>query len=165
MVKKIIIVALILTIALGGWLAYYFSDKEVIKRHLGGLAVELGKDGQETPVQMALKMRHIKNMLTVRCQVTIPERGYGERLEQDLIIRYLIYHRSRYALLSVAFEDMVVDIPTKGQAMVQTMVRLQRKKTNQANAVEETHQVELALNRGDKKWLIEKITMPEALVQ
>ena len=165
MVKKLIIVALVLTISLGGWFAYYFSDKVVIKRQLVGLAVELGKEGQETPVQMALKMRQVMNMLPASCQVRIPELGYVELLEQDLIIRYLIYHRSRYALLTVAFEDVVIDIPTKGQAIVQTTVRLQRKKANQADVVEEAQQVELALNKGDKKWLLQAVTMPEALVQ
>lgn len=165
MVKKMIIVALVLTIALGGWFAYYFSDKMVIKRQLVGLGVELGKEGQETPVQMALKMRHVMDMLPVSCQVRIPELGYVEVLEQDLIIRYLMYHRSRYALLSVAFEDVVIDIPAKGQATVQTTVRLQRKKVNQTDVVKEVQQVELVLSKSDNKWLLQAVTMPEALVQ
>lgn len=165
MAKKIFIVALVLAIALGGWLAYYFSDKVVIKRQLTGLAVELGKEGQEPPLQLALKMRQVKNMLAKGCLVTIPERSYSEVLEQDLIIQYLIYHRNRFTLLTLAFENMIIDIPVKGQAAVQATVRLRRQNTAQTDPLEESHQVELALVKGDKKWLFHKVTMPEGLVE
>jgi hypothetical protein len=165
MAKKILIVGLVLVIALGGWLAYYFSDKEVIKRQLAGIAVELGKEGQEPPLQMALKMGKVKNMLAKGCLVTIPERGYSEVLEQDVIIQYLIYHRNCFALLTVAFEDVIVDLPVKGQATVQSTVRLRRQHTGQAEPVEEKHPVTLALVKGDKNWLFHKVTLPEALVE
>jgi hypothetical protein len=165
MVKKIILVTLVLVIALGGWLAYYFSDKEVIKRQLTDLAVELGKEGQESPIQMALKMRQVKNMLGKTCLVTIPERTYHEALEQDLIIQYLIYHRNRYTLLAVAFEDVIINIPAKGQAEVQSTVRLRRQDTTQTDSIEEMHKVEIALVKGDQKWLFDKVILPEALIE
>ncbi len=166
MSKKILIVALVLVMALGGWLAYYFfSDKEVIKRQLTGLAVELGKEGQEPPIQMAMKMRKVKNMLADGCLVTIPERGYSELLEQDLIIHYLIYYRNRFALLTVAFEDVIVDIPLKGKATVLSTIRLRRQNTGQTEMVEESHQVKLALVKSDKEWLFQNVTIPEALIE
>lgn len=165
MVKKTLVVILVLVIALGGWLLYYFSDKVVIKRQLSGLAVELGKEGQEAPIRMALKMHNIQNGLAKSCLVTIPERGYSEALEQDLIIRYLIYDRNRYVLLSVILADVIVDIPTKGQAVVQSTVLIRRQSSAQKEPVEESYQVELALIKSDKKWLLHKITMPEALVE
>ena len=151
--------------ALGGWFTYYFSAKEVIKRQLTGITVALGKEGQETAVQMALKMREVKNMLAESCLVTIPERVYNEALEQDLIIHYLISYRYRYALLTLALEDLRIDIPVKGQAVAQTTVRLRLQSTPQSEPVEESHQVTFSLTRGDKKWLLQTITLPEALVR
>ncbi|MDD3816256.1 MAG: hypothetical protein PHZ02_16615 [Desulfocapsaceae bacterium] len=165
MVKKIVIVALVLVIALGGWLAYYFSDKEVIKRQLTDLAVELAKEGQESPIQMALKMRQVKSMLGKSCLVTIPERTYHEALEQDLIIQYLIYHRNLYTLLDVGFEDVLINIPAKGQAEVQSTVRLRRQKTTQTDSLEERHRVEISLVKGEQKWLFDKVILPEALIE
>jgi len=151
--------------ALGGWLTYYFSDKEVIKRQLTWITVALGKDGQEQALQMAMKMREVKNMLAVSCLVTIPERGYNEALEQDLIIHYLIYYRNRYALLTVTLEDLHIDIPVKGQAVVQTTVRLRLQSSPQAEPVEESHHMTFSLTRVDKKWLFQAVTVPEALVR
>lgn len=151
--------------ALGSWLTYYFSDREVIKRQLTGIAVALSKEGQETPIQMALKMREVKNMLAESCLVTIPERGYTEALEQDLVLHYLIYHRNRYSLLTVAFENVIIDITAKGQAALQSTVRLRLQNTAQTEPVEESHQVEFSLAKGDKKWLFHTVTMPEALVR
>lgn len=150
---------------LGGWLTYYFSDREVIQRQLTGIAAALGRQGQETPIQMALKMREVKNMLAESCLVTIPERGYTEALEQDLVIHYLIYYRNRYSLLTVAFEDVIIDIPARGQAAVQSTVRLRLQNTAQTEPLEESHQLEFSLAKGEKKWLFHKVTMPEALVR
>ncbi len=116
-------------------------------------------------MQMALKMGAVKNMLAASCLVIIPEQGYSEALAQDLIIQYLIYHRNRHALLTLALKDLIVDIPAKGHAAVQTTVSLHRRDTLQAVAVEESHQVRLLLTKSDKKWLLQTITMPEALVQ
>ncbi|MFH2123934.1 MAG: hypothetical protein ABIJ50_10690 [Pseudomonadota bacterium] len=163
--KKLPLITLVLTIILGCWLTFYFSDKEVIKRQLTDLAVELGKEGQEPPIQMAMKMRKVKNMLGESCLVTIPEKTYHEALEQDLMIHYLIYHRNRYTFLVIAFEDVIVNIPAKGQAEVQSTVRLRRRNTTQTDSIEELHKVEMSLVRGDKEWLFHKIILPEALIE
>lgn len=151
--------------ALGGWLTYYFSDKEVIKRQLTGITLALGKEGQEQALQMAIKMREVKNTLAVSCLVTIPEREYSETMEQDLIIRYLMSYRHRYALLTVTLEDLHLDIPVKGQAVVQTTVRLRLQSAPQAEPVEESHHMTFSLTRVDKKWLFQTITVPETLVR
>ena len=166
MAKKILIVTLMLVVVLGGCFAlYYFSDKEVIKRQLAGLAAEIGKEGQEPPMAMALKMRNVKNVLAKSCLVTIPERGYSESLESDLIIQYLIYHRNRFILLAAAFENVIVAIPAKERGTTQATVRIRHQNTGQAEPVEEVHQIEISWVKSDKKWLLDTIMMPEALVE
>ena len=165
MINKLIIVVLVLVIAVSGWFAYYYSDKKVINRQLAGLAVELGKEGQETALQTALKIREITKMLADSCLVRIPERSYEETMEQDLIIRYLIYHRNRYAEITVAFEDLLIDIPASGEAVVQSTIRLKRKKANMAEDVEEFYRLELTLEKGSEKWMLQEVTLPEALIE
>ncbi|MDA3786340.1 MAG: hypothetical protein PF568_05590 [Deltaproteobacteria bacterium] len=86
MTKKITALVLALCLILGGWLAFYFSDKQVIRRQLADLGRALSKEEAETPFQMAVKMGRDKNMVAARCQVLVPERGYDQVLEQDLII-------------------------------------------------------------------------------
>jgi hypothetical protein len=165
MAKKIFIATLLLVVTLGcGFAFYYFSDKEVIKRQLAGLAAEIGKEGQEPPVEMALKMRNVKNALAKSCLVTIPERGYSEPLEPDLIIQYLIYRRNHFIHLTIAFEKMAVDIPAKERATVQGTIRVRHQDSVQAESLEEAHEVKIALVKSDKKWLLDKVTLPEALV-
>lgn len=137
----------------------------MIKRQLTGITLALGKEGQETALQMAMKMREVKNMLAESCLVTIPERNYKEVLEQDLIIHYLISYRHRYALLTVTLEDLRLDIPVKGQAVAQTTVCLRLQRTPQAEPVEESHHMTFSLTRVDKKWLFQTITVPETLVR
>ena len=165
MLKKFIPVVLLLAVVVTGWLAYYYSDKQVIKRQLVAAAGELNKEGQETAVQVALKMHNVQDILAQSCQVVIPDRNYDESVERDLIIRYLIYHRSLYTGIKVALEDLSVDIPVKKRALVQSTVFLQRMGTDQSAPVEERSRVELVLEKGEKKWLLNKITLPESLIK
>ena len=150
MAKNILIAVLVLV--LGSWFAYYyFSDKEVIKRQLFGLAAEISKDGQEPPVKMALKMGHIKNMADRRSVVIIPDRGYQEALESDLIIHYLIYYRNRFTLLAVSLDKMIIVVSAKESAEVQVTVTAQHQDSAQAEPVKKVHQVGLSLVKSDKK--------------
>lgn len=165
MAKKLISVALVLAIALAGWLVYYFSDKEVVRRQMGLLAVELSKDGQETPVQMALKLRKVKDMLAQSCRVTIADRHHVEELERDLVIHYLLYYRQRYGVINVVFAGMEIDIPAKGKATVQTMVNLERRKKAGDEPLTEQHKVEIGLHKGEENWLIHAVSMPDALTR
>ncbi len=165
MFNKLIIVALVLAVVLGSWFAYYFSDKEVLKRQITGLAGELDKKAGETPIQLALKMRAVKDQLADRCRVVVPERSFDEALEQDLIIRYLMYRHNSYEVITVAFEDLYVDIPTKGEATAQLTVRINMNKANQTEAVEESGQVELTLKKGEDNWLLHTVIVPENLVE
>ncbi len=164
MTKKITALVLVLCLALGGWLAFYFSAKQVIRRQLVDLGQALSKEEMETSLQMAVKMGRVKKMVAARCQVLIPERGYDQALEQDLIIHYLLYYRRHYAVVSVALADLDVAIPVKNEARVQATVHLQRQQVNQ-EMVAEVAPATLVLHKEEKEWLINRVTMAEALVE
>ncbi|MBW2329140.1 MAG: hypothetical protein JRF04_05915 [Deltaproteobacteria bacterium] len=164
MANKLIIVVLLLAVVFGSWFAYYFSDKEVIKRQLTGLAGKLEKEAGETPIQLAFKMRAVKDQLADRCQVLVPEQSFDEALEQDLIIRYLMYRHNSYEVITVVFEELQVDIPAKGEAAAQITVRIDMNEVNQEEAVEESGQVEITLKKGEDNWLLHTVIVPENLV-
>lgn len=165
MAKKLICLGLVVVLALGGWLAHYFSDKEVIKRQLTVLAVELSKEGKETPVQIGLKLGKVKKMLATSCRVTIADMDHVEDVERDLVIHYLIYYRQRYRAFTIALEDMAIDIPGKGAATVKTMVHLTRMKKAGGESRAEQHPVDLVMRKGEENWLIHAVIMPDALIK
>lgn len=164
MKNKLLIAIAIALLGSGWWLFYYFSDKEVIKRQFIALAKEIGKEGKETPIVIALKMKPVNEFLAQGCEVAVPERSYLKVMEPGLIIRYLIIYRDRHTTLLVAIEDLIINIPSKGQAELNASVHLSGN-TSQAVFFEEMHRVEFSLHKADKKWLIHKITLPEALVR
>ena len=164
MANKLITVALVLAVVLGSWFAYYFSDKEVIKRQLTGLAGELEKETGETQIQLALKMRAVKDQLADKCRIVVPERSFDEALEQDLIIRYLLYRHNSYEVITVVFEELQVDIPAKGEAAAQLLVRINLNNPNQKEAVDESGEVDLTLKKGEDNWLLHTVIVPENLV-
>ena len=164
MVNKLLVSGLVLLLVLGGWLGWYFSDKQVVKRLGIGMSWDISKEGRESTVQTALKMREIKNVLAADCTVIIPERSYRESVDRDMIISYLVYHRQRYSLITVTFADMWVDIPAKGKAVVQLRAHLLRQQ-GQAEPVEESGDVEIVFKKENREWLLSSVTVPVKLVE
>ncbi len=165
MIYKLTAVLAAVLLIIGGWLTYYYSDTRVIKRQLDTLALELSKQGQEATLQTALKIREIATMLPDSCLVHIPERDFQESVEKDLIIRYLLYQRNRYQTLSVSFVDPVIELPVKGEALVRSMVRLVRKKSEGTEPVEVISNVEIVLGKGEEKWQLRQVILPEILLE
>jgi len=162
--KKIIMAVVVLLVGgIGGFL-YYFSDRQVLKRKFTAIAVSLSKEGEETPVMIALKMRPVKDFIAPACEVTVPERNYHEILEPGLITHYLILYRSRQANLHVALEEIMVEIPSEGIGEVSALVHVTAN-YNQPDFLDETHRVTFSLQKQEKIWLVHKATLPDALVR
>lgn len=164
MKRKCLIAVILLLLGVGGWLRYYFSDQQVIKRKFTAIAVSLSKEGEETPVMIALKMRPVKDFIAPACEVTVPERKYHEILEPGLVTHYLILYRSRQANLHVALEEILVEIPSKGRGEVSALVHVTAN-YNQPDFFDETHRVTFSLQKQEKNWLVRKATLPDALVR
>ena len=161
--KKSMIAIIVLLAGVTGWFLHYTSDKEVIKRTFSSIAVALGKEGEEAPIQLILKMRPVKDFIAPACEVIVPESNYHELLDPDLVIRYLIVYRSRQANLQVAIDKIVVDIPGKGSAEVRILVHMSANR-NQPDFFDEVHQVKFSLQKEKKKWRLHQATLPDALV-
>jgi hypothetical protein len=162
--KKLTIAVILLLAWAAAWFLYYFSDKQVIKRKFTAIAVSLSKDGEETPVVIALKMRPVKDFIATACEVTVPERNYHELLEPGLVTHYLILYRSRQANLRVALEKITVEIPSEGRGEVSALVHVIAN-YNQPDFFDETHRVTFSLEKQAKNWLVRKATLPDALVR
>lgn len=165
MTKKTNILGLVsIALVVGLWLHYY-SDKAVIKRELGRLAMDISKSQQENSIQIALKLGNIKKRLIDPCQIAIPEKNFNQPLSQDLIIRYLIYYRQRYLAIDLTFTNVVINLPEKKKAVVQTTVRLLRRHKEGIGGQEELYPIQLILIKEDKKWRIREATLPQLLVE
>jgi hypothetical protein len=167
MAKKISIVLLIMAIACGLWLRFYFSDKEVIKRSFHELAAEISKTEGESTIQMALKMKQVKDKFSSPCQVIIPERSYNNPVEQDLVLRYLIHYRSRYTTIELQFAEMVIQVTSAENATIQTTLHISRRGATEqtANDRQERYPLDLLLVKVEKKWRIQQVTMPRRLLE
>jgi len=162
--KKSIIAVIVLLVGGAAWFLYYFSDRQVLKRTFTAVAVSLSKEGAETPVMTAFKMKPVKDFIAPACEVSVPERNYHEILDPELVTRYLISYRSRQANLRVALEEILIEIPDKGRAEVSIMVHLTAN-SNQPDFFDETHRVTFSLQKQEKNWLIYQAVLPDALVR
>ena len=166
--KKYIFVAIPVLVLIIG-LAWYYSDKQVIKRQLNELTWNISKEAKESTLDTALKMGEVKQMLAQNVQAIVSERNYNESQPYDMIIRYLIYYRGQYQTLSVSFSNLVIAFPEKEKAAVSVTVDLQR--TKAGNEPEQLNEpVELLLKKNTekergRKWLLEQASVTAALVE
>jgi hypothetical protein len=157
--------ALLLLILLG----WYFSDKQVIKRQLTELTWNINKEKREPTLETGLKMREIKQMLAPDVRAIVSERNYSETLAHDMLIRYLMYYRDKYETLTVSFEDLLIELPAKGEATASATVLVQRKKPQ--NDPEELREpVEFLLkknkeNKGGRDWRLVEARVSADLVE
>ncbi|MCI5124292.1 MAG: hypothetical protein D3925_07405, partial [Candidatus Electrothrix sp. AR5] len=145
MKNKYILLA-IPTLLLLIWLGWYFSDKQVIKRQLTELTWNINKKKKEPTLETGLKMREIKLMLASDVRAIVSERNYSETLARDMLIRYLAYYRDGYETLTVSFEDLLIELPVKGEATASATVLVQRKK-QQKDLEELSEPVEFLLKK------------------
>ncbi|MCI5162633.1 MAG: hypothetical protein D3917_11580 [Candidatus Electrothrix sp. AX5] len=87
-----------------------------------------------------------------------------------MLIRYLMYYRDKYETLTVSFEDLLIELPAKGEATASATVLVQSKK--QHNDLEELREpVELLLRKKDKEqkggrdWRLVEAKVSAALVE
>lgn len=151
-------------------LAWYFSDKQVIKRQLTELTWNISKEAKESTLDMALKLREVKKMLAPNIRAIVSERNYSETLPQDIIIRYLMYYRDRYETLAVSFTDLEIELPAKEEATVLATVLVQRKKAqNEPEQLSESIEILLKKNnegeKGGKKWQMVQASIASSLVE
>jgi len=167
-VKELVIthkvtIGIALALVVTGWLCWYFSDTQVIKRQLIGLTWEVNKkNSQESTIETALKMREVKAALAADCRVTVQSR-INETIERDIAITYLMYYRDRYETIAVSFKQIDIQFPVKGEAAVQVSVLLKRQKP-QVAATEVTAPVMLRLKKQDGNWLLTQAEIALALV-
>jgi hypothetical protein len=165
--RKPAVIGAALALVLISWLCWYFSDRQVIKRQLTALSWDLGKESrQESTMETALKMRDVKAVLGKSCcTLIVPERGRrSEFAERDLAVMYLMRYRDSYDNLTLSFEEMEIDFPTKDEAAVRSQARLLRQVKPEQPPAETRAPVLISLKKQDGKWMLIQAEVAEALI-
>lgn len=165
MAKKLLAVGLVFLVAVGCWLSFYYSDKEVLRRHVRGIAADMVKKGPESQMEATFKLRGINSLLDNKSRVIIPERGYDTVLEKSSITRYLMYYRNTCKTLAVNLEQVDISIPLKKKAVVQCFVTVRKELEGQDGVSENQGWIELTLEKKEGDWLLQQASLTEALVE
>lgn len=169
-VKKLLLdnkpaaVGLVLAVLLAGWLGWYFSDRQVIKRQLMAMSWDISRKPQESTMETAVKMRNIKAVLAAECRVLVPESRLDETLERDMGIMYLMHYRNRYQVLAVALDELRIDFAADSTAYVQAVVLLKRQKQN-ASLTKVSAPVKLIMQERDGEWLLTQAEIASVLLE
>jgi len=137
------------------------SRKKLVKKRLTRLVEYAYKDGEEAPLTMMAKASGMGKLFTKSCLVTMEnssmEKSYSRR---ELMDQILVFRRS-FSRLRVTFHDISIRFPGEDRAKVLLTMRIAGKQAQEQYS--DTREIELTLERSEKKWLISRVVIVEVL--
>ena len=110
---------------------------------------------------MMAKASGMGKLFTKSCLVTMEnssmEKSYSRR---ELMDQILVFRRS-FSRLRVTFHDISIRFPGEDRAKVLLTMRIAGKQAQEQYS--DTREIELTLERSEKKWLISRVVIVEVL--
>lgn len=160
MVKKLLAVAVLATVAFWGW-KWLESDSQKIKKELQSLAKALSYDTAPRGIEVMGRARQIADYFAPEVIVTLQ---FSHRQNVELVNRAEILEKSLFMFkampsLKVEFVDINIKRVEGMTAMVETTMKLHLSSdANPPEAIE----VHLQM-RKDKRWMIDGLKTVEAI--
>ncbi len=153
--------ALLVAAVLGLWLFYPTRERQV-RRQLRALASWATKEGPEGQLATAMRARDAERFVAPASTWSTEGQELSGTLTPSEIGRFVFAYRSHWSQISVKFYDLQVDFPEDAVADVTATVLL-RGRSDAGDDLNETHEVNCRLEKGDGGWLIHKVTVVEVL--
>ncbi len=155
----------LLAIALLGlcvWIGWMRSDKrQILKAFEKATELMEKKEGGAGLVAEALRTREIMGLFADKVRVTLPELRRANDIDSRELARQAMLLRAQFSELSLEFADIVIAIPSKGEADVTCEARLSG--ATGGEWIEEERNVSAHLRKDPslKKWQFSRIVASE----
>lgn len=155
------------TVVIIGVIAAYFfmqSEETRIKRQLHLLTELVSKDGEEPAITLAQKARKTGFLFTEICEYESRSHAYSGRYTRQDISRQTAAARAQFASLKLKLWDLNIDFPSRKTASV-VLTASVTGETKAGGEVNDTHEIELRLEKIGREWLISHVKIVEVLVK
>jgi hypothetical protein len=160
--RKLVGGALLAALALWGIWAYATLEKRRVRARFEALAEWVDKEPAEAPLEKVGKARVVNSIFADPCRFEIQAYEISAEVPLEQLAGLALQGRERFASLELKFYDLKITFPEEGQSLVTATGRLSGTKVG-GDPINETHEVECALAKGDEGWRFTRITAVQVL--
>jgi len=132
---------------------FFQSDTTKIKKCFNTLSAQAEKSGDEHEIIAAAAARKIESLFAESVWMDIPAYEIDQTFARNEISSRVLYARSQYREISLKFEDVKIQFPEEGAAIV-TLTGILKATTSTGERVAEAHQLECELKKMEDDWLL-----------
>ena len=160
--RWIIVIIIIVIAGVLAWLYFSKTEEKKIKRQVDLLSEYASKESGENALIMANKIQSIKTLFAESCEIEAENVPLSGSYTPDEIGSYAVQARLQFSKLSLGFYDPEIKFPEKGFARVSLTARVTGNYTT-GESVDEAHELEVLLEKREKKYLFKSFTVTEVL--
>jgi len=146
--------------------AYFFlqSDEAKIRYQLRLLTELVSKKGEESAVTIAQKARKTGFLFTEDSEYESKRHAYSGKYSRQDISRQTAAARAQFASLTLKLRDITIDFPSGKTARV-VLTASVTGETRAGGKMDDTHEIELMLEKIGREWLISHVKVVEVLIR
>jgi hypothetical protein len=150
-------------LAIWGWLVFFPSPEQAIRKQVAGLAQAASFSGKESPLAQLSKIRRLGDHCTLDVQVTVDVPGYSREslTGRDAVMQAAAGARSVARSFSVDFVDVVVKV---GADKTSAVVNLTAKGKVSGERDWLVQELQFTLQKVNGDWLISRAETVKTLL-
>jgi hypothetical protein len=161
-IKWVVAIVVIIIAGILAWQYFIRSEERKIKRQFNLLSEYVSKEPGESVFTMANKIQGMKTLFTESCRVEADNISLSGSYTPDEIGSYAVQARLQFSRLSLKFYDPEITFPERNSARVVLTARVTGNYTA-GESIDETHELEVLLEKAEKKYLFKSFTVTEVL--
>lgn len=142
--------------------ALFPSEERKIRKEFVSLSKWMSKGRGETAFTMVRKTKRVGTFFAAPCRFDTPIYSFSGTYTPEEISSYAAEVHLHFSELSLRFYDLDVDILSDDTARAVLTAKVEGR-TSTGEYVQETHEVECELRKGEDRWLFHEVRVVEVL--
>lgn len=159
--KKIILFCLTLVLATLVFVVFSNSDTKMIKKQLGRLSEYLALEQNEPPLVLLKRSAQAGALFSETVTLKMPQINVDGQFSRKEITDRILFVKKNFSRLRIIFQDINISLSEKTAANIFFTVRIQG--TRHGEDYSEVQEIEMTMQKQEKKWLISTAALVEVL--
>ena len=161
--RNTVILLVILGLVAAGFIILRSTPEKQVRKQLDQLVESVDKEPGEPTMTTLTKIGAMGKLFADTCQVTVDRPPMEGEFSRKEVMDRINMARNYFSELHLRLHDVSILLPTDSRAKVLLTLRFHGIHDNEENI--DTRELELILDRKDRKWMFSRVKVVEVLEQ
>ncbi len=161
--RNTVILLVILGLVAAGFIILRSTPEKQVRKQLDQLVESVDKEPGEPTMTTLTKIGAMGKLFADTCQVTVDRPPMEGEFSRKEVMDRINMARNYFSELHLRLHDVSILLPTDSRAKVLLTLRIHGIHDNEENI--DTRELELILDRKDRKWMFSRVKVVEVLEQ